>query len=93
MINNWQTICTLSSPICGHTASCFIATLPQVAKPPRHKPHRHEGLKTAELIDASRNAKIERCEESPPSKDYRKTIRAEVNSLDGFFALHAIMHQ
>src|SRR5438094_3058764 len=51
MINNLQTICTLSLPICAHTACCFIAIAPQAVSPRRRRkpPHRHEELQAAEL--------------------------------------------
>ena len=55
------------------------------AKPHRHKPHRHEKLKTAELIETSRNAKIGRCEDARSPKAAAKQIRAGVNFLDGFW--------
>src|SRR5215470_1643137 len=49
MINNWRTICTRSSATCVHTACCFIAIAPQLARQSRlRKPHRHEELKAVE---------------------------------------------
>ena len=63
MINNWRTICTRSiTNLRAHGVLFYRdSAAGRQADAAGSKPHRHEELKAAELIETSRNAKIERC--------------------------------